>query len=96
MADEAGPSDAGGSGDGGDDGWRGGGRRHSAPVGHRATTRQSTAETAASSHRPTRQLGRTRRQVPDAPHDQTEVMFAWSNLRQALRLHGALKQCSSG
>ena len=91
MTDEAGPSNAGGSGDGGDDGWRVGGRRHSAPVGHRVTTRQSTAEAAASSHRPARPFGRTRRQVPDAPHDQTEVVFARSHPLQALGFHGAFQ-----
>jgi hypothetical protein len=75
MADEAGPSNAGGSGGGDNDsGWRGGGRRHSAPVAQRATTRQSTAEAEASAQRSTRPFGRSRRQVPDAPRDQTEVL----------------------
>ena len=88
MADEAGPSNADGSGGGsGDGGWRGDGRRHSAPVAQRATTRQSTAEAEASAHCSTRPFGRTRRQVPDAPHDQREVLLLPNTIQLQLSRH---------
>lgn len=82
MADEAGPSNSVGGGGGSDQ--QAAGAEFLTPQ-QVAEAQQAAADAAAFAHRLARTPSRTRRQVPDAPHDETEVCSVFMALATAFR-----------